>query len=144
MKRRQVSQELKAAQEHVERWRERAGGRGSRIPEELWSEAIGLARAEGVYATAKALRLNYERLRERVTGAGDAGKVGGKSTRETRATRSELMSSGFIDLGMAPLGGGGKTVVEIEGRDGVRLRIDVGGASGVDVVELARAFWSRP
>ncbi len=144
MKRRQVSEELKAAQEHVERWRQRAGGRGSRIPEELWGEAIGLARVEGVYATAKALRLNYERLRERVTGAGGTGKVGGKSKREANVTGSQLVSSGFIDLGMAPLGGGGKTVVELEGRDGVRMRIDVGGATGVDVVALARAFWIRP
>jgi len=36
-----------------------------------------------------------------------------------------------------------KTVVELVGTSGARMRIDVTGASRVDVVGLAQAFWSR-
>ena len=36
-----------------------------------------------------------------------------------------------------------KTVVEIVGTGGARMRIDVTGTSRVDVVGLAQAFWSR-
>ena len=36
-----------------------------------------------------------------------------------------------------------KTVVELVGTGGARMRIDVTGASRVDVVGLAQAFWSR-
>jgi hypothetical protein len=34
-------------------------------------------------------------------------------------------------------------VVEIVGQRGGRMRIDVNGMSGVDVVGLAQAFWSH-
>lgn len=128
------SQELIRAVKHFERWRRRGGGRGCRIPEALWKEAAGIARVEGVWATARALHMNDERLRERVGSAQAGASNGGKGEKP----------SGFIDLGTAAgLGGGGKTVLELARRDGERLRIDVSDASRVDVVALARGLWSR-
>lgn len=35
-----------------------------------------------------------------------------------------------------------RTVVELVGTGGARMRIDIAGASRVDVVALAHAFWS--
>ena len=124
------SRELVAVREGIGRWRKRHGGRGVRIPEELWSEAVGLARVAGLDATARALRLNYERLKARVT------RVEGKQRVEGRR------ESGFVKVGMGQLCGG-KTAIELVGRGGERMRIDVTGASTVDVVGLSQTFWSR-
>jgi len=49
-----------------ERWRRSRTGR-QRIPETLWAAAVDLARDYGVHRTAKTLRLDYYRLRKRVT-----------------------------------------------------------------------------
>jgi hypothetical protein len=128
---RDVKKEVAAVRQQVERWRQNGGGKGSRIPEKLWSEAVGLARVEGLYATSRALRFNYYSLKKRVDQA--------KS--EERRKKSERTA--FVEVEMGPLGSSGKTIVELVGRRGSRLRIDVTGASGVDVVGLAQAFWSR-
>ena len=45
--------------------------RGQRIPEDIWREAVELARAHGLSPTTTALKLNYYDLQRRV-GAGRA------------------------------------------------------------------------
>ena len=126
---RTTSRELVAVGRRVEDWRRGGGGRGSRIPEELWNEAVEVARVAGLYATARALRFNYERLKERAGQA--AGKESGNASR-------------FVALQLPQLNGGAKVVVDLLGRDGEHVRIELSGASGMDVVALAQAFWKRP
>jgi hypothetical protein len=127
--RRAISRELIAVQRRVERWRERQGGRGSRVPEELWNEAVGVARVEGVYATSQALRFNYKHLKDRLSRAEGKGRADGNG------------KSAFVALEMGQLCGGGKTVVELVGRGGEQMRIEVTGP--VDLLGLSQAFWSR-
>jgi hypothetical protein len=129
--RRAAERELGALQERVERWRRDGGGRGARIPEELWDAAVAVAREEGVYATSRALRFNYYSLKDRMSAV--------DLERRTEETR---VPAAFIELPRGSLGGGGRAVVELVGRGG-GLRIEVTGASPVDVVALAQAFWSR-
>jgi hypothetical protein len=125
-----VSQELVAIRQRLEGWRKHHGGRGLRIPEALWEEAVGVARAAGVDATARALRLNDERLRQRLArGAGKGRLVGSPE-------------SAFVELEMGPLGTG-QAVVELVGRGGEQMRIHITGPSPVDLVGLSQAFWSR-
>ena len=59
---RTMPRELVALQQRVEAWRGRSGGRGRRIPEGLWREAVRMVRSAGLHATARALRFNYEGL----------------------------------------------------------------------------------
>ena len=125
----QVSRELVALQRRIERWRRNDGGRGSRIPEELWNEAARAARVHGAYATARALRFNYDRLKAR------AAAVEG----EQRSGRSAAPA--FVEL-RAPFGVPG-TMIEWVGRRGDQMRIHLSGARTADLVELAQAFWSR-
>jgi hypothetical protein len=49
----------------------------------------------------------------------------------------------FVEFAMGQLGCGGKTVIELLGRRGGRMRIDVTGTTPVDIVGLVHAFWSR-
>ncbi len=124
--------ELSALSRRVELWREHRGGARGRIPEELWNAAVVVARAQGVYATSKALRFNYANLKERVElSQSTEGAECGEKYEVTR----------FIELGTREFGSASKTVVELLGRNGGRVRIDVSGTSSVDVVGLAQAFW---
>jgi hypothetical protein len=139
-------------------WRKReGGGRGARIPEELWQEAVRLARVDGLYVTAQTLRFNYERLKERSGGADGGAKnpapavVGGGEKK-----RGQLVLSGgkrrgeevaqsaagdFIALEMMPRRAASQCLVELAGRHGDRMRIEVVGE--VDVAALCQRFWSR-
>lgn len=122
---------LRALRERVEQWRQQRGRRGERIPEELWNAAVEAARVEGVHATCRALRFNAYSLQARMP----------PEPSEGPSERSE--TGAFVELAMGPLGSGGKTIIELEGPGGGRMRIDVTGTSTVDIVGLAQAFWSR-
>jgi hypothetical protein len=121
------SQALVVLRQRVGDWRRNGGGRGSRIPEALWNEAATVARDAGLYATARALRFNYEGLKKRVRAAAKKGGGG----------------AGFVALPMPVFNAGVKVLVDLVGRDGEQMRIDVAGANAMDVVALAQAFWSR-
>jgi len=103
------------------------------VPQELWNAAIEVARREGVWATSRATRLNYQGLKDRMSQASTGSAI-------------ETTSPSFIEVAMAAArtaDGSSRTVIELEGRGGERLRVEVTGASGLDVVGLAHAFWRR-
>ena len=131
---------LAGLMQEVERWRRERAHARSPAPEALWDAAADVARKEGVYATARAIRFDSSRLKARVSGASSAG------------SRSPVASLGTATMG-APafvaieVTGPGcattsETVVELVGRHGDRMRI-VAAPGEVDVVGLAHAFWSR-
>jgi hypothetical protein len=88
-------------------------------------EAVKVARREDVEATARALRLDQQRLKDRV---GDGGGSG----------------AAFVEVSVAPVAGSGPLLVELVGRGGEQMRIHLAGESSAALVELARAFWRRP
>jgi hypothetical protein len=127
-----AGQQLAAARARLGRWRKSHGGRGRRIPEALWTDAVRVARVEGVPETARALRLRVERLK---------GLVGEPMTLIERDSREP--GAGFVELtGMGPLGEG-RTIVELARGGGEQMRIHLAGTSTADLVSLAEAFWSR-
>lgn len=121
--------------QRLDRWRDRYGGRGQPIPEDLWDAAVGVARVEGVDSTARALGVDRGRLARRTELVSASP---GSSPEEALRT-----SDGFVEVDARGLCAPGQTVVCFEGRDGERLQVELSGASTVDVTELARAFWSR-
>jgi hypothetical protein len=127
---------LEQARVGLERWRRAHGGRGRPIPAALWSEAAEVARTHGVEATARALGVRPAKLARLV----------GEARTEGEGGRPRAESTKFVALDGLRLDAGGErgTVVELVGRDGERVRVEVvGDASGVDITALARAFWSR-
>lgn len=127
---------LEGTQAALERWRRAEGGRGRPIPPALWSEAAMAARAHGVGPTARALRVNPAKL----------ARLAGIAPRGQDAEGSAAEAGTFVALdGLRLLGQReGGTVIELVGRDGERMRIEVmGEVLGVDVAGLARGFWSR-
>lgn len=126
---REGSKELIAVAQRFAQWRKRSGGRGTRIPADLWCEAARVARLRGVYATSRALRLNYEGLKTRVAGLATA--PAGKG------------AAGFVELQVSSLPVAHGTVIELVGRRGDQLRIHISGGRTTELVALAEAFWSR-
>lgn len=124
--------DLDTMREALASWRRSHGGRGRPIPAALWSDAGAVARANGVAETARALRLDPRKLARLVEGRAES------------VPRSAVEPAGFVELGGLRLGEP-RTVLELVGREGDRVRVEVvGGAGGaVELVALARAFWSR-
>ena len=128
--------DLEAVCEALACWRRLEGGRGRPIPAALWSNAAEVARAIGVAETAHRLRLDPRKLARLAEGQAE------------RAPRSVVEPVGFVELASVGLGEPPeprRAVVELLGREGDRMRVElVGDAShAVDLAGLARAFWSR-
>jgi len=127
--------DLDTTREALASWRRLHGGRGRPIPAALWSDAAGVARANGVAETARALRLNPRKLASLAEGGAES------------APRS-VVEPGFVELVGLGLGEPREprtVVLELVGREGDRVRVEVvgGASSAVELVALARAFWSR-
>jgi hypothetical protein len=121
--------DLKELQRQLLSWRKSQFQR-TRLPEEIWNSAAELARTQGVSYVARALRLDYYRLKRQVAQGPE------KSSPITPPPT-------FVELQLTP----GE-------RDGVACRIeltDVGGAKmsvhfpgdSTTIVALAEAFWRR-
>jgi hypothetical protein len=132
--------QLQALRGRVEHWRAHRDGGRSMVPEDLWNAAVEVARVAGVHATSKALRFNYYSLKDRLVRADSAALARSKPDRDARATFVEVQIPSLAPRESAV---NDKTVVELVGTGGARMRIDVTGTSRVDVVALAQAFWSR-
>jgi hypothetical protein len=114
------------------------------VPEDLWNAAVVVARVEGVHATSKALRFNYYSLKDRLVRADSAALTRRKPERDATFVEVKMPSLASVpSLSPRESTVDDKTVVELVGRRGGRMRIDVTGTSRVDVVGLAQAFWSR-
>jgi hypothetical protein len=124
-----------------ERWRNAHTGRLP-IPERLWTAAAELAQKHGVFPTAKALRLEYGKLKERAEAASAAAKRRRVKvrTRVRRHMPSSTSPPTFVEL-MAPRPGSlPSAVVELEGARG-RMKIEFKGVVSSELVALSRALW---
>jgi hypothetical protein len=109
-----------------ERWRK---GHQARlpIPEALWAEAAKAAREHGVFRAAKALRLEYGKLKR----LAETGPSPGRPT-VAPATFLELMPPQTIGLT--------ECLIELEGPRG-KMRIQWKGATAPDLGGLSRVLW---
>ena len=124
-KTKEIPVEMEEVRQQLESWRSAQAHR-SRKPETVWASAVKMVRQYGLYRTARALRLDYGRLKK-VVGTERAGEV--KSVPE------------FVEL-LAPAAGRlPECVVELENARGEKMRIHLRGVVP-DVVLLSRAFWS--
>ena len=116
------SDALGALRRRLSRWRRRHGGPGRRIPGWVWTEAATVARTVGVQETAQVLRLAPARLESGLR-AGSSGSGSG---------------SAFVELEIGDLEMVGGVTVEIEQRDGPRVRVH--GASADAVTRVAASM----
>ena len=121
-----IPAEIEATKLKLEEWRRSRTGQ-ERIPETLWSEAVGLARRFGTWPTARALRLDYNKLKQ----------FAGSSS-ERRASNP---STTFVEV-IPSAAGVSSCIVEMENGRGARMRIEWKGAAA-DLTALSRTFWEE-
>jgi len=124
---------LERLRQRSERWRAENGGPGIPWPEDLWAEAVEAARVAGVPAVARSLRVDRGRLAARLARAG-AG---------ARPRPDATDGQAFVEVDARRLCAPSRTVVRFAGGDGERLELELGDGAAVDLIGLARAFWSR-
>jgi hypothetical protein len=149
-----IPQDMRRVYQRFERWRSAHTGRLP-IPERLWAAAVELAQQHGVFATAKALHLEYGKLKRLADALvpGLKGRVEKAPTalRQTqvitrhrttvpRGARVRPRPPAFVEL-LAPRPGSSRECrVELEGPGG-RMRIEVKGIATAELVALSRALW---
>jgi len=117
--------------EHFAQWR-RIKKKGERIPERLWSEALGLLSEYSVSEVTRTLRLSGADLKKRQAAlADDKNSCGSDSEIAFVEIDRHLVNPSVRPNGTA-------LVLELERPDGLRLRIQ--GTNGVEMLALVGRF----
>ena len=113
---------LEEAKVRFEECRKNRKGK-ARIPAELWSAAVEVARKEGVNRTARELHVAWDDLKRRMPPTG-----------------AVPQQPAFVELVTPPVQAVAECTLEVEGRRG-KLRIQLKGASASDLASLSRVLW---
>jgi len=113
---------LEQAKARFEQWRNIRQGK-ARIPTELWSAAVEVARKEGINRTARELHVAWDDLKRRMP-----------------ATGPVPQQPAFVELVTPQLHSVPECTLEVEGSRG-QLRIQLKGASASDLASLSRVLW---
>jgi hypothetical protein len=125
--------DIERVRRRIEQWR-RTRAKKTRMPDELWAAAVGLARDHGIYAVARGLRVSYDSLKSRLKGRPP----------QSRAPKS-APAAAFVDLGPAlpfATGPAGATL-ELTDSSGAKLAVRLAAGDTIDLPGLARDFWRR-
>jgi hypothetical protein len=119
---------LSRARRQLDQWRSRQSGR-KRLPRELWSTAVALAREHGTNKTARTLGLKYDSLKKHLEATPPAASGRGKVEPEfIELLPREMMPSSI------------ECTIELENASGGKMRMHVKGASMADLASFARGF----
>src|SRR5208283_2902828 len=108
---------LEEARVRFEEWRTNRRGK-ARIPADLWSAAVEVARKEGINRTARQLHVAWDDLKRRMETQGGVPRP--------------PSSPAFVELLSPPVPSVPECTLELEGHRG-RLRIHLKGASAPDL-----------
>ena len=112
-----------------EHWR-RTRPRRSPIPISLWALAVEHARAVGVHATARRLRLDYYALKQRVEAA-----AAGASRASAGPAFVEVVPAGPTPAGVS------ECVIDLADARGATMRIRLTGPAVPDLAALSQGLW---
>jgi hypothetical protein len=120
-----IPEAIAQLQRQLEQFRSSQPGR-TKLPESIWQAAVELARQYGIYAVAHPLRLDYTRLKQRLSGIAGGPRKGN--------------NPGFIELiGRTPAVLP-ECVIEFESASGSKMRIQWKAAVPPDWASLLRAW----
>ncbi len=99
-----------------------------RIPEDLWVAAVRLSQEHSLHKISTALSLSYTDLKKRV--------------KSDKAATGTSPTSTFIPIDISPPHNA-ECIVEMEHRNGNKMRMHFKGKADLDLQIFAEAFWSR-
>jgi hypothetical protein len=100
------------------------------IPEQLWQAAVSLTSNHSISQISKELVLDYSALKNRVP-------------IKKKNTADRMSPPGFIELNLEPPAVVSECIVEMEDNLGATMRMHIRGKTEFDLLELAKAFWSK-
>ena len=130
---------MRKVHRRLNRWRS-SHARRMPIPERLWEAAAELAREHGVFPTAKALHLEYGKLKDRAEALGQEKRVARKMRSAIPRHAVSTAAPTFMELITPRSGSAASAVVELEGPRG-RMKIELKGMTTAELVALSRALW---
>jgi len=116
---------LSLARRQLDQWRSRQRGR-KRLPRELWSNAVALAREHGINKTARTLGLKYDSLKKHLEATPPGASGLGTAGPEFLELLPRTMMSSSLEC-----------MIELEDGSGGKMRMHVKGASMADLASLA-------
>jgi hypothetical protein len=132
----QARQDLARMRQRLDDWR-RGHARRVAFPEKLWSAAGRLAQRHGIYVTARALGLEYNKLK-RFSGA--VAQPGDRSKRPALSVQTAVK---FIELtGALPVSPSGCRL-SLQNPSGQRLQLEMAPSAATEMVlQLCRSGWA--
>jgi len=128
---------LEEVASHFEDWRGHKKNKRGRIPEQLWSEAIGLLGEHRISQVAKNLRLSATDLKKHQAAFLAGAKVSGANRAASFVEVKPAVVGQASSLAVQPVR------VELERPDGLRLRIESGTSD--DLLRVVERFMeNRP
>jgi hypothetical protein len=100
------------------------------IPEDLWESAVSLTAKHSISQISKELVLDYSALKKRVP-------------IKKKNTVAKMNPPAFIELNLEPPAAGSECIVEMQDILGAKMRMHIRGKTDFDLLELAKAFWSK-
>ena len=134
-----IPRDMRKVYGRLRRWRS-SHARRVPLPDSLWAAAGELARQHGINRTAKALHLEYGKLKERAEAPGQEKKVVRKVRSAIARHAESTAAPTFMELITPRSGSAASAVVELEGPRG-RMKIELKGVASAELVALSRALW---
>ena len=126
--------EILRLRERLDEWR-KGSGRGVALPDKLWASAGRLAQRHGIYTTARALGLEYNKLKR---------ASGGAVTKSVSRARTSAIPKAikFVELtGALPANASGCRL-SLQHPSGQRLQLEMASGAAAEVVlQLCRSGW---
>lgn len=111
----------------------------SRLPEELWASAAKLARRDGITATARMLGVDRPSLQKWTDRLEPRASIKPRES-PRRQPRGGNSAPAFVELLAAGTGTRNSCLIEVESRQGGKLRLELKGIAVNQLAELIRTF----
>jgi hypothetical protein len=122
-----VAKEMARTRGCLDRWR-KTRPVGVAMPEKLWAAAVKLGRRHGVYRTARALGLEYNKLK--------------RLSQHANHTETATPPPRFVEVSVPPPTAVAGCRIELTGPRGGNLKIELAAPPSTSLlVELCRAAW---
>jgi len=127
---REIPEPLIQLRQQLEQWRGTQPPR-SKLPESIWQSAADMAKQYGIYAAAKALRLDYVGLKKRVLGS---------ARPRRKPAPGKSAQPAFLELIAQPGTRVEEYLVEFESSRGAKMRVQWKASAPPDWSTLLRAW----
>jgi hypothetical protein len=91
---------------------------------------VGLTAKHSISKISKELVVDYSALKKRVP-------------IKKKNTAAEMSPAGFIELNLEPPAAVTECIVEMQDNLGAKMRMHIRGKTDFDLLQLAKAFWSK-